>query len=86
MPFETEPKILIFHPEKMNPSKDSQSVNARIYPACADDEIVITGIAGKFPNAKNVSELSQKLYNKVKQKNSKIPFFNKFSTQKLVLV
>lgn len=49
----------------MNSSKDFHTVNARIYPACADDEIVISGIAGKFPNAKNVSELSQKLYNKV---------------------
>lgn len=30
-----------------------------------DDEIVITGISGKFPNAQNVEEFAKKLYNKV---------------------
>lgn len=29
------------------------------------DEIVISGISGKFPNARNMAELSYNLYNKV---------------------
>lgn len=37
----------------------------RINPICEADEIVITGVSGKFPNAKNVAEFSDKLYNKV---------------------
>ena len=31
------------------------------------EEIVISGIAGKFPNAENVQVLSDKLYSKVSQ-------------------
>lgn len=30
-----------------------------------DDEIVISGISGRFPNSHNVAELSYKLYNKI---------------------
>lgn len=30
-----------------------------------DDQIVITGISGRFPSANNVSEFSHKLYNKI---------------------
>jgi acyl transferase domain-containing protein len=31
----------------------------------ADDEIVISGMAGRFPNAANTAELAHNLYNKV---------------------
>lgn len=51
--------------EIMKSSKDFQTVEARIHPDNADDEIIISGISGKFPNAKNLAEFSQKLYNKV---------------------
>lgn len=39
--------------------------NARVKAAHPDDEIVITGISGKFPNAENVEEFAKNLYNKV---------------------
>lgn len=48
------------------PTKDFKTVAARIRPENPDDEIVITGISGKFPKAKNLTELSHNLYNKVK--------------------
>uniref|UniRef100_A0A1A9WBK1 Uncharacterized protein n=1 Tax=Glossina brevipalpis TaxID=37001 RepID=A0A1A9WBK1_9MUSC len=38
---------------------------SRVYPETDGDDIVITGIAGKFPNCRNVAELEYKLYNKV---------------------
>lgn len=37
----------------------------RIFPASPNDEIVISGMAGRFPNADSVEELSHNLYNKV---------------------
>lgn len=40
--------------------------SARIFAQSSDDEICITGIAGKFPNSKNVAEFEYNLYNKVK--------------------
>lgn len=40
-------------------------IQARARPIDPDDEIVITGISGKFPNAENVSEFAKNLYNKV---------------------
>lgn len=39
---------------------------ARAKPLDPDDEIVITGISGKFPNSENVEEFAKNLYNKVK--------------------
>lgn len=38
---------------------------SRTHPSNADNEIVISGIAGKFPHSKNVDEFSSNLYNKV---------------------
>lgn len=43
-----------------------EAKNSRVYASNPDDEIVISGISGKFPSAKNVAEFSDKLYNKVK--------------------
>lgn len=38
---------------------------SRTHSSNADDEIVISGISGKFPQCKNVDEFSYNLYNKV---------------------
>uniref|UniRef100_A0A1B0AA77 Fatty acid synthase n=1 Tax=Glossina pallidipes TaxID=7398 RepID=A0A1B0AA77_GLOPL len=35
------------------------------YPETEGDEIVISGMAGKFPNCENVAELKHKLYNRI---------------------
>lgn len=32
---------------------------------CPEDDIVISGISGRFPNARNMHEFEHKLYNKV---------------------
>lgn len=37
-------------------------------PVPVGDEIVISGISGKFPNAENIQVFSEKLYNKVNYK------------------
>lgn len=42
-----------------------KTLESRIRPVTPDDEIVISGISGKFPKAKNVSEFADNLYNKV---------------------
>lgn len=39
---------------------------SRIFASSPDDEIVISGMAGRFPNSDNVAELSYHLYNKVR--------------------
>lgn len=46
-------------------SNGVRTVDARVRPATPGDEIVISGISGKFPNAENVTEFAKKLYNKV---------------------
>ena len=38
---------------------------SRVFPESDGDEIVISGIAGKFPNCHNVEEYKYNLYNKV---------------------
>lgn len=43
----------------------TKTLNTRIQPATPGDAIVISGISGKFPNAENVAELTQKLNDKV---------------------
>lgn len=47
--------------EKMN----GQRTQSRVRPMDPDDEIVITGISGKFPKSENVKEFAENLYNKV---------------------
>lgn len=37
----------------------------RAFPNSVDDEIVISGISGRFPKCENVEELAHNLYNKV---------------------
>jgi hypothetical protein len=38
---------------------------SRAFAMSPDDEIVISGIAGRFPKSANVTEFSDNLYNKV---------------------
>lgn len=47
--------------ETMNGPRTKTRVKA-LHP---DDEIVISGISGKFPSAENVEEFAKNLYNKV---------------------
>lgn len=41
---------------------------SRSFPESEGDEIVISGMAGKFPNSHNIAEYEQNLYNKVHNK------------------
>lgn len=47
----------------------SQSRLSRIYPENDGDDIVIAGMAGKFPNCHNIAEYEHCLYNKVRVLN-----------------
>lgn len=44
---------------------------SRSFPDTDGDDIVISGMAGKFPNCRNITEYQYKLYNKVNIKNTK---------------
>lgn len=37
----------------------------RIFPPTPNDEIVISGVAGRYPSCENVDELCENLFNKV---------------------
>lgn len=50
---------------KAPPSVPEPKLYARTHPATPDDDIVITGVSGSFPNSKNVEEFAHNLYNKV---------------------
>lgn len=45
-------------------------LHSRIFPSTPDDDIVVSGISGKFPNSRNVEELGSNLYNKVRESNA----------------
>lgn len=38
----------------------------RIFPSCPEEEIVITGMAGRYPSCDNVEEFRHHLFNKVR--------------------
>ncbi|XP_013112283.2 fatty acid synthase [Stomoxys calcitrans] len=44
---------------------EKKSKILRIYPESEDDDIVISGMAGKFPNCHNIAEYKHCLYNKI---------------------
>lgn len=46
-----------------------RSENYRVFPDAPEEEIVISGVSGRFPSCDNVEELSHNLYNKVCQHN-----------------
>lgn len=50
---------------KAPPSVPEPKLYARTHPATPDDDIVISGVSGSFPNSKNVEEFAHNLYNKV---------------------
>lgn len=57
------PKIGNILTEKtVKPNKTNQT---RIFPASADDEIVISGLGGRYPSCDNAEDLRHHLYNKV---------------------
>lgn len=45
--------------------RSAKTLKSRIEPTTQGDEIVISGISGKFPSAKNVAQFAMNLYNKV---------------------
>ncbi|CAO1403431.1 unnamed protein product [Diamesa serratosioi] len=47
------------------PDKEYPQFSTRAYPATPEDEIVISGISGRFPNSNNVRDFSHNLYNKI---------------------
>ncbi|XP_053662286.1 fatty acid synthase-like [Anopheles marshallii] len=49
----------------MHPSKPSTSAGSKCTPITADDSIVISGIAGKYPRSDSVEHFAENLYNKV---------------------
>lgn len=53
---------------KAPPSMHDPKLMSRTHAASPEDEIVITGVAGKFPNSKNIEEFAHHLYNKVNLK------------------
>ncbi|KAG5679912.1 hypothetical protein PVAND_009448 [Polypedilum vanderplanki] len=44
---------------------ESSTVNPRAFVSNSDEEIVISGVSGRFPRARNLYELSHNLYNKI---------------------
>lgn len=50
-------------PEIISPNKDKKF--SRIFPETDGDQVVISGMAGKFPNSRNIAEYEYNLYNKV---------------------
>lgn len=54
-------EIMAYTAEK----RQVRTIKSRIHAPSPDDEIVISGISGKFPNSKNLAEFSHNLYNKV---------------------
>lgn len=57
------------------PPREEQQLFSRAYPTTLDDEIVISGIAGRFPNSANVYEFADNLYNKVNVPGANFSFF-----------
>lgn len=47
--------------ENYKPSSDTH----RIFASTPDDEIVISGVSGRYPNCDNVDELRENLFNQV---------------------
>lgn len=53
-------------------TKQEKISSSRIRVSDPDDEIVISGISGKFPNAENVEEFARNLYNKVNKSHLQV--------------
>lgn len=48
-----------------SPPKEEQKLFSRVYPLTPEDEIVISGISGRYPNSKNISDFGHNLFNKI---------------------
>lgn len=57
--------VPVSKPTTMEPSKCFGASGARNRLQPAAEDIVISGMSGKFPKSKNVAEFSHNLYNKV---------------------
>lgn len=52
---------------KAPPSLHDPKLLSRTFSASPAEDIVISGVSGKFPNSDNVEQYAHNLYNKVKQ-------------------
>jgi fatty acid synthase, animal type len=48
-----------------SPPKEHMKLFSRAYPLTPEDEIVISGISGRFPSSRNMHDFAHNLYNKV---------------------
>lgn len=48
-----------------SPPREQMKLFSRAYPLTPGDEIVISGISGRYPNSDNIHEFAHNLYNKV---------------------
>lgn len=48
-----------------NPPKEQMKLFSRVYPLTPEDEIVISGISGRFPASNNMHDFAHNLYNKI---------------------
>lgn len=51
--------------ESASTKKKPSSASNRIFPSTPEDEIIISGVAGRYPKSDNVDELRENLYSKV---------------------
>lgn len=58
-------------------SQQNQKLFSRVYPLKPEDEIVISGISGRFPSSSNMHDFANNLYNKVIFGDIKLLFFTK---------
>lgn len=64
---EREKTIVTMPPTpKIATAMPQQKLYSRMFPLTPDDEIVVSGMSGKFPNSRNVAEFESNLYNKVR--------------------
>lgn len=52
---------------KAPPSVPDPKLHSRAFAGSPGDEIVVTGVSGRFPNSRNVEQFGHNLYNKVKK-------------------
>lgn len=48
-----------------SPPKEQMKLFSRVYPLTPEDEIVISGISGRFPSSNNMHDFAHNLYNKI---------------------
>lgn len=53
-------------PKSDHEKKYTHDESFRIFPSCPEEEIVISGVSGRYPSSDNVDEFRHNLYNKVR--------------------